>query len=545
MPFSSLSRNVDPACRRIVPLVAIALAVIVSHSGCSPWRPSAKPLTTGQLISLMPDQCSTALVFPSFDGAYQALLLLLDRAAPENVDINVEAQVLARPLATLAGESGATDIIDIAMGKGVDPALPLTIFLAPGQATAPETPEPAVTPDSMINPAALFTRINDRMLFVAVLPRYSQKFMEQAVADWSKGKAVRQEPLAGNAAPLQVREDGRLCWYFTPEGLVAGNSVELAKAVAARAQQPAAIAYNAADVEKADLIQIVRGAASALTDSTQEESGPLALVSRMFSALLAAPDPATPSVVAWRIGETSLEATVRRPESKEKAAALQLAPLLPTSATGFAALSMTDAGKSLMQELVGSLGVQQSLPGDARSMLESLDGELAVAATKGSPGRPNIVLLAHIGEGQARETLKSAASALAVENYNGVSIVSIPIPGGTNYQVQYALVGDVLAVATEMGDVKTAVDRIQSGKPSGLFASLAPPLDPAAPPRMAIVANASFVSETFAPLLANRGVLPFERAETAAKALAKVSEFRVTTVAEGSDEVTRLTLHVQ
>ncbi len=532
--------------RAIAQSVLAALFFAVCGIGCNAWKPSAPPLTTGQLIALMPDQCSTALVFPTFDGAYQALLLLLDRAAPENVDINVEAQVLARPLATLAGESNATDIIDIAMGKGVDPGLPLALFLAPGPPAAETTPEPAVKPGSKINPAALFAQINNRMAYVAVLPRYSQKFMEQAVADWSKGKAVREEPLAGNATPLQVREDERLCWYFTPEGLVAGNSVELAKAVAARAQQPKAIAYNASDVETADLIQIVRGAASARPDSTQAGPASLALVSRMFSALLAAPDANTPSVVAWRIGETSLEATVRRPEDKEKtAAALHLAPLLPTSATGFTALSMTDAGKSLMQELAGSLGVQRSLPGDARSMLESLDGELAVAATKGSPGRPNVVLLARIGEGQARETPRSAASALAVENYNGVSIVSIPIPGATGYQVQYALVGDVLAVATEMGDVKTAVDRIQSGKPSGLFASLAPPLDPAAPPRMAIIANASFISEAFVPLLANRGLLPFERAETAAKALAKVSEFRVTTVTEDSDEVTRLTVNVQ
>jgi hypothetical protein len=345
---------------------------------------------------------------------------------------------------------------------------------------------------------------------------------------------------------LNVREDGRLCWFFTPEGLVIGNSVDIAKAVAARMQQPVAIAHNTSDTDAAALIQIVRGTPSGSSAPANPESGPLAFMARMFSTLLAAPDTGAPSVIAWRIGETSLEATVRRPEDKEKpAASLQLAPLLPTSATGFVGLSLSGNGKSLFKDLVGSVGIQQSLPGDATNVLESLGGELAIAATKGSPGRPNIVLLTHIGEGQARETLKSAASALAVENYNGVSIVSIPIPGNTGYQAQYAIVGDVLAVATEMNDVKTAVDRIQTGKASGLFASLTPPLDPAAPPRMALVANAAFVTETFVPLLASRGALPFERAETTEKALAKISELRVTTAAEGGEVITRLSLHVQ
>lgn len=506
---------------------------------CSPWKPAVPPLTSEQLIALTPESCASAFIFPSFDSAYEAMLLLLDRAAPDDVDIEVEAQVVTRPFAKLVGEPDAIDIIDIAMARGVDPALPIALYLGPDAAPA-QLPAPDTAPLSTMNPSAMLRNLLEQRPFAAVLPRYSQKFMEQAVADWIKGQPVREEPLEGLSTPLCARQDNRVCWFFTPEGLVIGNSFDLVKAVAARRLQPAPAPTLDPEAASADIIQIVRGSQAPPPNTNSE---PLAFVSRLFASILSSPADASPTVITWRIGENSLDATARRPLAAGSES-LRLATLLPTDATAFLALPMSGHGHALARDLINRLGAQTALPGDALNVLESLHGELAIAATKGSPGRPNIVVLTQLGEGEARDTLATAASALAIETYNGVRIVSVPVPGGSGYDVQYALVGDVLAAATEMGAVKTAVDRLQTGKPSGLFASLRPPLDPASAPVMAAVALPPFLSDTLVPLLSGRGSLPFDRADAAAAAFAKIQDIRTVAVSEHGELVTRLTVRV-
>ncbi|MBX7257785.1 MAG: hypothetical protein K1Y02_15595 [Candidatus Hydrogenedentes bacterium] len=525
--------------------VSALLWIAMIVSGCGLWKPSVPPLTADQLIAMTPETCTTALVFPSFDGAYQALLLLLDRAAPENVDVEVEAQVVARPLATMAGEPDATDIIDIAMAKGIDPAQPLALYLGSGTSSASlDASTQETLPSGVVNPAALIKQIIEQRPFVAVLPRYSQKYIEQAVEDWSKGKGVREEALAGIEPGLRIREDGRLCWFFTPEGIVIGNSADLAKEVAARRQQPADIPHDAEATATADLIQIVRGTKTPSDD--QRETGPLAVTADLLGALLDAGEDGVPTVVTWRVGESALEATARRPADTNNAPALpRLAPLLPSDANGFVALPLSDEGVSMVQGMVGGLGMSDSLPGDAQSLLESMSGELAVATTEGASGRPNVVVLTHLKTGKAQELLESAATALTVEMYNGVRIVSVPVPGDSGYEVQYALLNDTLAAATQMGDVKTAIDRLQSGKPSGLFTKLDPPLDPAAPPSTAIVAKTSFFSDVFVPLLSQRGAFPSERVKLVESMFAKVQELRITSNVEDKAKVTRLSVRVQ
>jgi hypothetical protein len=176
----------------------------------------------------------------------------------------------------------------------------------------------------------------------------------------------------------------------------------------------------------------------------------------------------------------------------EASGVLRYAPLFPSDTTGVVSFRLNDAAhEQIRNARLGDTGM-------TAQWLDELGDEVAVGFSHGANGRTGFSVLASLKEAAALKGRLGGMglSMLSFETYNGVDVYPVILPDLASYDLHAALPGDTLVVSTDIGHLKTLIDRIQSGKPSPLFSSLIPPLDPAVQRTRLLVFTGAFFSET-------------------------------------------------
>ena len=299
--------------------------------------------------------------------------------------------------------------------------------------------------------------------------------------------------------------------------LVFGNSMDFLKAIAGRFKTPAKIRYGTPQCPAEandDFVQLVRMDKLA---SIMEGVMPLLLAlnpemkdvaeKQMQSQLemLAAFKGTDPMVSTFNFSGDKLEAvskldTVEHPEIAAMAGQpkpLHLAALLPKSTLAMLSIGLNEASKATIQKNL--MGVDQGNPQEVmmdqlKTYMNMVGEEITLGITGFDGLFPKVVALLDLANAEeVKGMLSMTLQGMPAETYNNVELMklSMPLP----VSVSFGYVGNTLALATDLGQLKTIIDLFQSGNKSEFMPSLRPPIDPNAPLYSMFIARGELVTE--------------------------------------------------
>lgn len=492
-------------------------------------------------LRIAPEGAWLALAGPALAPWEARMLNVAEAMAPE--DGGAAARYGAR-IGRIAGRFGAANaesLTTLAHGLDLDPNAPFGLYL--GEPDEEGAAPPAAVAMHMLDAAAAESAVRNAL--------FGDRIAEAAAGD-EAGMAL-----------WRLDENGPAYFVHAP-WIVFGTEANLVAGAAARIADPAGIAYGTADcpAESADeLAALVRmdrlGALAPLLGPAFSPGGgdagePSAL--ETFAARYA-PPPGAPAVVTLRWDDAGAELLYRIDGANHPALpqggsseGLTLAPMLPPASEAFAGVRFGETDLAAFSRMWMGL-----LPGAVRDdplykmaelqlqqALAALHDELAVAMLGVSSDQPALMALATLRDPEAAQQLFGAFSPLftAVDDHEGTPIYGLPEALG--FPLSYAAQGGRLVLGPNATMVKGALMQWDSGEASPLFASLEPPLDPAAPHTFAALLPQKLLREVILP--AARDAVPETAYGRIDALLGQFAEVRILRGVEGSWRRTRIAL---
>lgn len=535
----------EPAAEPEAPAVVTEAAPAVEEPVVeeAPVAPAVQPRervahepSTAPVLALRPESAVVTVGFPAMQPLIDRGVAFAKRVSEDPDAISAEVE---RSIALFAEDLGVEDaetFADVALGVGLDPARPMALFLggdrlleaaaaleaemeeqealgevdAEGLAAledlnlAVESPDMAVLLPCIDCEKAEATLIQ----FASDLPDFDAGAVEETEID---GVTVKQ---FGDALTVFRTED-HIAVGTAPE-LVTGIIARMSDPVTTKYGTPVCPAFSADEIvalvqanKLAVLADTTQGLAGML--GAEGVGGALAFVADGVTAYGESDDPA---VITLRMDDDEVELLMRldtaeHPEIFAESGVpgpLMRTATLPEGSPVFLGLRLTPELKAQLNAGAdGGFG----LPGDAGAGLSQLadllGDELVVAATGTGllPIVPRLIVMLSVTDTDALEDLlgqflAGVGAAFDTMDFNGVAIKSLAPNTVPLLTLHYAIVDDAIVIsimATDSSELMGIVEGLQDATPSGLFASLDPPMDPTAPKYAAMVVNARFTRE--------------------------------------------------
>lgn len=206
---------------------------------------------------------------------------------------------------------------------------------------------------------------------------------------------------------------------------------------------------------------------------------------------------------------------VQSPENAESTP-LTLAPMLPPASESFIGWRMSKEGKdALREQWLATL--PPSLENDPlyamaatqlESFLHAIDDEVALAALGLEAARPQFVALFSLRDSNQAASLLGAFSPLFKEIAREEDTPVYGLPPEMGVPLAYALHEGVLIVGPDAAMVAGAVHQLTTGKPTALYESAIPPLDPSEPAAFRALLTQRLLADLVMPLLQGGDVDP-------------------------------------
>ncbi|MBI4556044.1 MAG: hypothetical protein HY706_00545, partial [Candidatus Hydrogenedentes bacterium] len=354
-----------------------------------------------------------------------------------------------------------------------------------------------------------------------------EAFVKEVIAKAPNPDAYPLEDVEADGVTIHCYGKDKFCYYFADSWLVAGNSVELLKGVAARLKSPVQLRYGTPECPHMELDEIVCLA------RTDKLVGPM----KSYMSALAALDPSMamfmgfqekameetvkaysgtdPVVMTLSINEAKIETLFRLDFAKHpnvlamsgQPAPLQLATKLPESTLALLSFRITPEAKDqFMKTWQGAMPPEmQSSPGmaPAMGMINTVVGmigdELTVGVTGAKEGMPQLIVMLGVKDvNQAQGFLQMFGMPVqSDEKHAEVDVMTFPLP--LPVPLYYAFPGQVLLVADDLDQIKAAIDLIKTGGNSRLFETLDPALDAAAPRYSVFLVKGKIIDDVIKP----------------------------------------------
>lgn len=323
--------------------------------------------------------------------------------------------------------------------------------------------------------------------------------------------------------------DGAYC--VADPWMVIGSSSMLVWEIATRVAEasPASVAYGtpSCPVERPDelvaLVQMDRVSALApLFDRIFDTNGEPAREHPFLARLAERHSPADPdavpepAVVTIRNDDEGLSLLYRidtaafpaLADDAPEPAPLRLAALLPPSSEAIAGIRFnrddlarfTDVWLGLVPEALRNDSLYKMAENQLLRSFDVLDDEVAIGMLGIASDQPALMAFATLRDPEAAQAIFGAFSPLfkAVRTYDGAAIYGLPAQMG--FPLSYATAGNTLVIGPGPDMVEGALAQLEQNAPSGLFQTLEPPVDPAAPCGTLVVVPQKLLRDLALPL---------------------------------------------
>ncbi len=547
------------------------------------------PVTLG-VLKLAPESSMVTLAVPPIPGIFDKAVALAKRLAPGDVNIDEEAAKAIAQMAQGAGVPDAKSLADIARGKGLNPDVPIALYvdLTPtaasaksafqamqaeqdAQKAAPPAPEAAAKAEAAPpppKPPAPKAPDMDKVFASLKVPAITGVI---GCADPAKAEATIGEILGlagGYVDPAKVEtidvggvavkcyDPEKLAYAIAGDKLVAGNSLKMLKEVLGRISAPAMVRYGTIECPASSTDEVVM-----LT--RMDKVAPL--IRDLLPDVLAASQPTgvptppgqldyinklldgvtgdDPSVVTIEWTDKKLEVLGRcdfakHPGLKEmsgEAKPLRLAAMLPEGTLTMLSMRLNDKSKeqfkngwmnSLPSELKNEAGVSQTLT-YLNTAMDLLGDEITIGIAGATGGLPQFCVMAGLGNiEQAKTMLKLLAPMTPSEPHSGVDISLLAVP--VPLPIYIAFVENDMILCNDLERLKGLIDLDKAKSASKLFASLDPAIDAATPCYAALLIKSGLITDVVRPLSGFVGGIPPEIQGRIDKVVGTVRELRAT-----------------
>lgn len=489
-----------------------------------------------EALQLMPESAAVAIAIPPLNGLIRKSEALALRVAPPEADV---AGNIARALEDLARQLAVPGepktFGEIAAAKGIDFDAPMALFVdaaastarlqkateamkaaaasaspaAGGEAAAPETaPQAVATFDSAAQAEKLFQSLWPPSA-VGVLGCKDAAIAESSLKEFlaSPGSpfiGTTPQTIDADGIAIQCYDPEKFAYFFSGKWLVVGTSVDFLKSVIPQLKKPAEFRYGTVECPPASADECVEilymnklaPFAKTVLDAWSACEPQAAALAKNYTAVLDAYQGSDPAVCTLAMRDDKIEFLSRLdmkayPALKAytgEASPLRLATLLPESSLLFLSMRLTPEVKAQMQQNIAGAMPGMVIPpmvaGMAPMVMQMLGDEVTIGLAGVQGIMPNVVLLAGLSNPDDTKQKLSAFmqnSTTPPENYNGVELKTVLIPGAMPIPVTVAFAQDVLLAGTDAATLKTIIDLLASKGTSPLFGSFNPPIDAAVP----------------------------------------------------------------
>ena len=522
---------------------------------------------TLEVLSLTPDSAMITLALPPIAGALDKGVAVAKLILGEDAGVDEEVAKSIAQMAGDAGVPGASSIDELAQAKGFSADKPLALFVDPTRTA--QSVEAAgggasledVSVEDLTIPAAVL------VLPVADAAKAEQTLKEVVGLLGGYVDAGKVEAVDTGGVSIQCYDADKLAYCVAGDKLLVGTSLAMLKEAIARTSNPAVVRYGSAECpatapdEIAMLLRMDKMAPllKDLLPLLAELNPQAGAYVKYYESMLAACTGDDPIVTTLALTDEKLELMSRTDLVKHAALAalqgdakpLRLAPLLPKGTLVVLSLRLNDETKvQLKQSMQGSMA---QFAGNAEladvlaqveEVLDVLDDELTIGITGMETGLPALFIMAGLKDvDKVRSMIEDLATISPGETYGDVEVeqLAVPIP----LPISLAFVDKTLVVSNDTEKLKSAIDLFKEGTPSGLLASLDPPIDPAAPRYFLLSLDTDVVSKVVVPLSGFAGGLPPDVQKQLAQVTKVVSRICVNSEVAGNWHEESLTVYMQ
>ncbi len=360
-------------------------------------------------------------------------------------------------------------------------------------------------------------------------------------------------------------------YFIADNKVVLGNSLDMVANTALSLKEPATLRYGSADcpagvpneislqVYGADFIPALMALAGAFTNEDPTTQALLEKQMGMMAALWEGEGAKDPILVTLGLHDNRVELATRMDTATHPAALtqagqaqpLRYAPMLSEKTLFFLSLYLTNEMKTMLSDLVIDTIVAQSASDPqvaqgltmGRQVLQMIGPEITIGLAAADDFPAASVMIGLQNAEATKGLLQMFVPTMPEETYNNVEIASvvagIPVP------LSIAYLGDMVLVSNSVDEVKRIIDLFTAEKQTELFATLAPPLDPAKPRYSALLLKTSLYTDVIEPLANLFGALPEDAGMIAGQVAAIVDELRSVSEMNGTWQASTLSISLK